>query len=236
VQETSLGNLFTDAAAWYVREMLGEQLDFVFLNGSYIDNVLAQGTITLGALTGVVGPDARVDKIVLLSVTGAQLKEFFGVTASDTPVAYSVAAVPHMGRGGHDTGYFGMVSQEIGYTIEYPKAPSGTKPELSSDEADAYWHGRIKAGTLKFKGTDIVDTQVYRICTTDFNASGVYYLLLANEGTDKKLINTPFYRAVAEYIYDKQTITPKLDGRIKIEGGVPLPPPWVNSDWNPYGN
>jgi hypothetical protein len=42
-----------------------------------------------------------------------------------------------------------------------------------------------------------------------------------------------FYRAVAEYIYDKNKITPLLDGRIKIEGGVPLPPPWADSTWIP---
>jgi hypothetical protein len=34
-----------------------------------------------------------------------------------------------------------------------------------------------------------------------------------------------------EYIYDKGYITPYLDGRIKLEGGIPLPPPWTPGDW-----
>ncbi|MDR2486019.1 MAG: 5'-nucleotidase C-terminal domain-containing protein [Treponema sp.] len=236
VQESALGNLFTDGAAWYVREALGEQIDFVFLNGSFIDNVLSQGAIRLGALAGIVQADGRADKLCLLTLTGAQMKEFFGVTSGDTPAPNSVAAVTHMGRGGHDTGNFGMVSKEIRYTIEYPKSPSLPGPELKNEDADRYWHGRIKAGTLKFNGRDIEDDRKYRICTTDYNASGVYYVILATAGADKKVIDTLFYRAVAEYIYDKQIVTPKLDGRIKLEGGVPLPPPWVNSSWNPYGN
>ncbi|MDR2501045.1 MAG: 5'-nucleotidase C-terminal domain-containing protein [Treponema sp.] len=243
VQETALGDLFTDAVAWYVREILGEEIDFVFLNGAFIDNVLPQGTVRLGTLAGVVQPDGRKDKIALISLTGTQLKTFFGLTngGNEDPVSTlipgSVAAVTHMGRGGHDTGDFGMVSKEIRYTIEYPKAPSLPGDEISGDEgADKYWHGRIKAGTLKYKGQDIDDNRVYRICTTDYNASGVYYTILATGGTNKKLLDILFYHAVAEYIYDQGVVTPKLDGRIKIEGGVNLPPPWVNSAWNPHGN
>jgi hypothetical protein len=135
------------------------------------------------------------DRILLLSLTGAQLKQFFGVTASDTPVPNSVAALTHMGRGGGGTGEFGAVSKEIKYTIEYPKPPAGTEPPADFNK-DLYYHGRIKAGTLKFNGADIDDSRTYRICTTDYN----------------------------------------VNGRIKLEGGVPLPPPWVNSSWNPYRN
>jgi hypothetical protein len=235
VQETTLGNLFTDGAAWYVREILGENIDFVFLNGGFIDNALLQGTVKLGDLAGIVESGSRTDKIVLLTLTGAQLKQFFGVTDGDTPVPASVANVIHMGRGGHDTGYFGIVSKEIRYTIEYPKTPSLPGPEIDHDsgEVELYWHGRIKAGTLKFNGAGIVDGQSYRICTTDHNASGEYYLILNTGATNRVIKDVLFYRAVAEYIYDKNKITPLLDGRIKIEGGVPLPPPWADSTWIP---
>jgi hypothetical protein len=217
VQETSLGNLFADGMAWYVREKLHEPIDFVFLNGGYIDNGIPEGTITAGSLSGIVS--SRSDKIFLLTMTGADLKLLFD----------DVADVVHMGRGGSGTGNFGIVSKEVRYTIQYYKPPAGTTP-LSDEEVEPYYHGFIKPGTLKINGADIVDAQTYRICTTDYNASGVYFVRLNSQGRDKKLIDTPFWHGVGAYIYDRGTVTPYLDGRIKLEGGVPLPPPWVPGD------
>jgi hypothetical protein len=52
VHETALGDLWTDAAAWYAREVLNEKIDFVFLNGSFIDNALPKGTIRLSTIVG----------------------------------------------------------------------------------------------------------------------------------------------------------------------------------------
>jgi hypothetical protein len=222
VQEAALGNLFTDGAAWYVRENFpDETIDFVFLNGSHIDNALPAGIITVGGLMAIVGPDARQDKLFFLTLTGAQLKNFFN----------DVAQVIHTGRGSQNTGFFGMVSKEMRYTIQYPKPPEYPGPQLIGVDREPYWFGRIKEGTLKFNGADIDDSRNYRICTTDYMASGAYFTSLATDGKNKRVINTPFWRTVAEYIYDQGKVTPKLDGRVKIEGGVPLPSPWIPGDW-----
>ncbi|MDR0877938.1 MAG: fibronectin type III domain-containing protein [Treponema sp.] len=220
VQETALGNLFADGMAWYVREKLGKPIDFVFLNGGYIDNVISEGKITVGTISGIVGSNYRKDKIFLLKMSGANLKLFFD----------DVANVVHIGRGGAGTGDFGIVSKEVRYTIQYYKPPTGTSPELSNTEAEPYCHGFIKPGTLKINGADIVDGQTYYIGTTDYNASGIYYTKLNLHGTDKEPVNTPFWHGVAEYIYDKGTVTPYLPGNVKLEGGVPLPPPWIPGD------
>jgi hypothetical protein len=217
VQETALGNLFADGMAWYVREKLDEPIDFVFLNGGYIDNVIPEGKITVGSLSGIV--NSRSDKIFLLTMTGADLKLFFD----------DIADVVHTGRGGSGTGNFGIVSKEVQYTIQYYKPPAGTSP-ISSEEAEPYYRGFIKPGTLTINAADIVDDRLYRICTTDYNASGVYFVRLYSHGTDKKLINTPFWHGVAAYVYDRGAVTPYLDRRIKLEGGVPLPPPWIEGD------
>jgi hypothetical protein len=220
VQETALGNLFTDGAAWYVRKQYpAENIDFVFLNGSYIDNFLPAGLITTGGLAGIIDPDGRLDKLMFLTLTGAQLKLFFD----------EVAGVIHTGRGSQNTGFFGMVSKEVRYTLQYYKPPEGTSPPLTGVDREPYWFGDIKPGTLKINGADIVDSRSYRICTTDYLGSGVYYTTLY-AGTNKRLTSTPYWHAVAEYIYDQGTVTPKLDGRVKIEGGVPLPPPWIPGD------
>jgi hypothetical protein len=217
VQEAALSNLFTDAVMWYVTEHYPEEeADFVFVNGGYIDNYLPAGNITVGGLSAVVESGSRSDKIAFVTLTGAQLKLFF----------QDVAYVVHTGRGGSGTGNFGQVSKEVRYTIQYLAPPAGTTA-ISSTDAEPYYHGYIKPGTLKLNGEDIVDNNTYRICTTDYNLSGVYFTRLASAGTDKQYKDTLFWHAVAEYIYDQGSVTPKLDGRIKLEGGVPLPAPWT---------
>jgi hypothetical protein len=228
--ETALGDLWTDAAAWYAREVLDEPCDFVFLNGGYIDNALPRGRVRLSTLLAMTEPDSRSDQIVFLTLSGANLKKFLGVNTNDPDYNSSVASVVHLGRGGAGTGNFGNVSAALRYTLQYPKAPSGYGP-LAYEAAEPYYHGRIKAGTLKLNGADIVDTQDYRICTTDYNYSGVYFTVLRTSGTAAKSTGVPYWHAAAEYIYDKGTVSPRTDGRIKIEGGVPLPPPWTAGDW-----
>lgn len=221
VQETALGNLFSDGAAWYLRNKLNKTVDFVFFNGGYIDNALLKGDITVGSLSAIVQPDSRQDRFYLVTLTGAELKKFFR----------DVAYVVHTGRGGpHNTGFFGIVSGEVSYTIEYPKAPPGTD-EILDMHSEPYYHGRIKEGTLKINGADIVDSQDYTIGTTDYLAAGEYFTRLVTGGKNKTAVDIPFWRGVAEYIYDKGIVTPKLDEHVKVEGGVPMPLPWTEGTW-----
>jgi hypothetical protein len=225
VQETTLGNLFTDAAAWYARNKLGKTFDFVFLNSGYIDNALLKGPVTVGSLSAIVQADARLeDTISLLTLTGAELKEFLE----------QVAYVNHTGRGGSGTGNFGIVSAEARYTIEYPKPPEGTSPP-EGFVAEPYYHGRIKAGTLTINGQPIVDTGNYRILTTNSNATGAYFTSLLN-GKETDHTEALLWHGVAEHIYDQGAITPYLDGRIKLEGGVALPAitGWVPGDFEDW--
>jgi hypothetical protein len=237
VQETALGNLFTDGAAWYIRKKYPEEdIDFVFLNGGYIDNALPEGTVTTGSVSAIVQPDSRRDKFILLTLTGAELKKFFNdAEAKEKNIEPGdVSGVVHTGRGGpSNTGFFGIVSKEVRYTLKYYKAPALANPpvEISYDDSEPYYHGFIDtANGLTINGAPIDDNKNYRICTTDYLASGEYFVLLQTAGKDKKIIDTPFWHGVAEYIYDQGRVTPYLDGRIKVEGGVPLPAPWVPGD------
>jgi len=239
VQETALGNLFADGAAWYLRNKQKKNIDFVFINGGYIDNALLRGSVTVGSLMGIVQPESRnEDKFVILTMKGSDLKNFFYNPAREESLdawneEEDVAGVAHTGRGGpHNTGFFGLVSNEVRYTIEYPQAPPDDTV-LDTDSSEPYHHGRIKPGTLKINGADIDDDKEYRFGTTDYLASGAYFTTLVTGRTNIELTDVLFWRGVAEYIYDKGTISPYLDGRIKIEGGVPLPAPWVNSNWKP---
>jgi len=238
VQETALGNLFADGAAWYLRNKLNKNIDFVFINGGYIDNAILRGSVTVGSLMGIVKPESRTeDKFVIVTLKGSDLKKFFYNPARELSLGAwneteDVAGVSHTGRGSGNTGFFGVVSKEVRYTLEYPQAPSaGTA--LNADSSEPYYHGRIKPGTLKLNGMDINDSAEYRIGTTDYLASGAYFTTLYTGRVRLELIDVLFWMGVAEYIYDRGTISPGTDGRIKIEGGVPLPAPWVNSSWKP---
>jgi 2',3'-cyclic-nucleotide 2'-phosphodiesterase (5'-nucleotidase family) len=221
VQETALGDLFTDAAAWYVRKYFpGEHVDFVFLNGGYIDNALPQGKITLARLAALIS--SASDKLYFVTLKGAELTQFFNEVA-DLP--------PHTGRGSSGTGWFGIVSGEVRYTLEYYKPPVYTGGAgLTSDESEPYYHGFIRPGTLKINGSTIVDSQDYRICTTDYNIAEHYFTRLTTDALSSTPTGVLFWHTVAAYIYDKETVTPKTDGRIKLQGGVPLPPPWTEGD------
>jgi hypothetical protein len=238
VQETALGNLFTDGAAWYVRNVLEKEIDFVFLNGGYIDNSISKGKLTAGGLSGIIQPDSRGDKIVILTMKGDKLKLFFQDTAGRVDGEGDVAGVVHTGRGGpHNTGFFGLVSKEVRYTIQYYQPPGtlangtydpdGTYEAIPSQDAQDYYHGFIKPGTLTINGSPIDDTREYRICTTDYLAAGEYFTRLFTDRTAITSVDTLFWHGIAEYIYDQTKITPTLDGRITIEGGVPLPAPWI---------
>jgi hypothetical protein len=234
VEETALGNLFADGAAWYVRKNYpGEKIDFVFLNGGYIDNGISKGLVTVGSISAIVQPDSRGDTFMFLTLTGAELKKFFNDTEGKKTAAEpgDVSGVTHTGRGGpHNTGFFGIVSEDLRYTLQYYKPPELPSPPAEIEDPEPYYHGFIKPGTLKIHGEDIIDDRDYRICTTGYLASGEYFTLLYTAGKNKRRTETPFWHGVAAYIYDRGAVTPKLDGRIRIEGGVPLPSPWVPGD------
>ncbi|AEF86457.1 fibronectin type III domain protein [Treponema primitia ZAS-2] len=229
-QEAAIGNLFCDGAAWYIRNNYPEEIfDFVFLNGSFVNNPLPKGSISIGTMMNAVTPDGRSDKACLITLKGDRLIELFN----------DVADVPHTGHGSSNTGWFIMVSAEARYTIQYYKPPElseWTSPdEIIRGTSEPYYHGWIKEGTLKINGQPIDVNKEYRILTTDYLARGEWYTTFPLYGTNKKIFPIQMWKTVSEYIYDQSVITPKLDGRVKIEGGVPLPPPWepgnlINND------
>jgi hypothetical protein len=223
VQETAMGNLFTDGGLWYARQKLfpQESIDFAYLNGGAVEGGFASGKmITHSTMMTLMQSAAKGDYYMLLSMKGDKVKAFLHEVAS---------TIPHTGRGSGSTGEFGMVSKELRYTLQYPTLPEGST-ELPSEERSKYYYGRIKPGTLKFNGEDIDDARTYRIVTSDWCQR--VYLTMFQHGFAVVSTNIPFYYGVEEYIYDKVNITPYLDGRVKIEGGVPLPPPWTPGDWD----
>jgi 2',3'-cyclic-nucleotide 2'-phosphodiesterase (5'-nucleotidase family) len=210
-KETALGNLFCDGSAWYVRTKHGETFDFVFLNGGYIDQPLGKGTITVGSIESMPPPASRDDFYTLITLKGPELKLLLDQAAS----------VRNMGRGGKNTGAWGMVSSEMRYTIEYLPRGSTTNLEL-------YFIGNIKAGSVTLKGAapDFSENATYRVCTANYLAGGgdgytAFIIALQDYPAvaNVKHIRVPVWQGVSEYIYDKGSVTPYTDGRVKQVGG-----------------
>jgi hypothetical protein len=227
VKETAIGNLVTDSVAWYVREKYAsENIDFVFLNGAYIDNAItATRTITISDILTIVAPENRDDTVTILTLKGSDVKALFD---------YAAAEATHSGRGGGffstGTKFWPIVSSEINYTIKYPEAPAGEAKSLDTqEEQQPYLFGEIKAGTLKLNNQDIDDNTDYRIATTSTLATGAFYYILATNGTNVTRTLTPFWHGIAEYIYEQGQVEPYLDARIIVEGGVPLGPSGTNN-------
>jgi hypothetical protein len=217
VQEMAIGNLYTDGALWYFRKKYEPEIDFSLIFGGYIEGPIHPGPVTIGYITTI--SKYSGERSLILSMKGDKLKLFFD----------EIAEIMHTGRGNSGTRYWALMSGEVRYTIQYPRVPEGTD-ELPSEERQKYYYGRIKEGSLTIHGVPIDDNRTYRIATT-LPLLETYLTLYQHSFDRRPLPDYHFYYAIMEYIYDKGYITPYLDGRIKLEGGVPLPPPWIPGDW-----
>jgi hypothetical protein len=224
-KETAVGNLFCDGTAWYVKDKY-EKVDFVFLNGGYIEGPILKGDMTVGSVMQMIPVASLEDTLVTLSLTGEQVIELFR----------RAAAVVHTGRGSKNTGAFAMVSSAINYTIQYKTWDDSTwdgTTEFTTTESSPYQYGWIKEGTLKLNGEDIDPTKTYTIATSSWLANGndgyVTFLNATNRSDKAEYI----WQVVSTYVYEMGSVTPYLDGRLSLIGGVPLKTPgWTKGDLN----
>lgn len=233
-KETPIGDLFTDSAMWYLNERLdsGKNVDFVFLNSAFIDGAMSSpGVITVRTLLSATG-SAR-DEIVILEMKGSDIKSLFD---------FAAANAPHVGfRGryeGISSGQWPIVSKEVNYTLSYKYVDRDfMKKEFNSitpAEAEPYYIGKIKTGTLKLKGAGFDNNKIYHIATTDYNSEG-FYVAPMFKALNQEYTGITYWHAVAEYIYDHGSVTPAaVDGRIQIEGGAPGGPLGVYEGYNRY--
>jgi len=217
-KETEYSDLIGDALVWWAGEQYnenGEQkyknIDFAFYNGGLIIDAIglpkrdrngkevtdpdSVGYVKLSDIKASI----KDDKISVIMFPGSKMKDLFDY----------VANVIHNGSGQHGTGYFGQVSQECRYTIDYTYDPE-------------HVHGVIPWGDpndrVKISGEDIDPEKTYIIVTTTYLAEGGdgYAVLSANSREIKT--GVPVWQAVASYMYDRcpPAIIPKTDGRITL--------------------
>jgi len=98
-QETAIGNLVTDANAWYLRNVSRQQIDFVFHNGGNIRAELKKGPITQENILTVLPFE---NYLFVASMKGSQIIKLFDF----------IATIPQ-GNGG-----FAQFSSDVRVTID----------------------------------------------------------------------------------------------------------------------
>lgn len=187
-KETALANLFVDGVNWYLRENRDAygDFDFVFFPGRYTrGGPLQKGTVTVGTIKGIVNSDSPVgihQSFTLITLTAAQIIKLFD----------AAAAVHHDGKGGHPTGAWGVVSEEVSYTIDYGPTADHKK-------------GVIQPGSLKIHGQPVDMSRTYRLCTLNYLADvsddGYVVFLDAADTGNRVKYNLPAWEPIVEYIY-----------------------------------
>lgn len=82
-----------------------------------------------------------------------------------------------------------------------------------------YKRGKIKEGSLTINSQQIDPDKIYKVLTTKKVADSLYIGLLSAKTIDDT--HVVFWKAVAEYVAAAGKISPELDGRVKLSGGVP---------------
>jgi 5'-nucleotidase/UDP-sugar diphosphatase len=98
-QETAIGNLVTDANAWYFRTIYGQHIDFAFHNGGNIRAELPAGSITREQILTILPFD---NYLYIVSLKGSEIIELFDF----------IASIPQ-GAGG-----FPQFSADVRYTLD----------------------------------------------------------------------------------------------------------------------
>lgn len=106
-------------------------------------------------------------------------------------------------------------------TYEAANPESGDPTETS---VMGYKRGRIMQGSLFINNQAVDEYKQYVVITTTKTAKEMYVAFLGKQVTPVLDMNNQpvtLLKAVAEYVAYKNSISPYLDGRIKLSGGVP---------------
>jgi hypothetical protein len=193
-KETALGDLVCDGSAWYVREVLKEPVDFVYLNGGIITGAVPKGDITVGTIKGIL--PYPTDALTILTMKGSAVQELFDFAAK----------VRHGGGGGSGTGAWGMVSKEVRYTLDY----------TGRDDSDALLKD------LSINGEALDPKRNYRIATNSYlYDGGDGYWMFLEQRESVKQSGVAVTIAVIDYIYAQDLpLIPQTDGRVTLIGGA----------------
>jgi len=247
VRETALGDLFCDGMEWYVNDRYpDEHIDFVFLNGGYIEGAIAQGDITVSKMRGMIGTaddGGGESHLVVLSLTGENVVKLFK----------SAAQTKHSGHGNASTAGWGITSGDVSYTIRYRTlnpaddyTQNSSASVITRAQQDMFQNGWIDfdgtavggSGTPEWKlnGEPIDLGRTYRIATSSWLADGHGDYLAFLHATNRVNYDEAVWQTVSQYIYEMGSVTPYVTDHIHLIGGVPLNPPgWEEGPYYVFG-
>jgi hypothetical protein len=199
-KETALGDMVCDGTVWYAREVLGDPVDFAYVNGGIITGGIPKGTVTVGIVQSILPYGG--DSVTVLTMKGtavAELFEFARTVRNAGP-----------GSAGGGTGAWGMVSKEVRYTLDYTDR-ANNDPELLG---------------LTINGEPLDLNRTYRVATSDFLYQGEDGYWMFYEGqyisnpptvTGVRRSGVSITRAIIEYIYAQDlALVPQTDGRVSL--------------------
>jgi 5'-nucleotidase/UDP-sugar diphosphatase len=193
-KETALGNWIADSAVWYFNESpTGKGLN------QHIDFfVINGGDIRIAIPKGPITQEEIVtclpfnDTLQVCTMKGSDLEAMFDF----------IATLPQ-GNGG-----FPQFSKEVGYTITYPTSGGAVGGKITN---------------LTIDGKAIDPNKNYTFGTNDWLlGGGDGWKVLKDKSTNKFNTSTLLVDVLGEYLQAQpnQTITPKVDGMVKVVGGV----------------
>jgi 5'-nucleotidase/UDP-sugar diphosphatase len=181
-QETSVGNIVTDANAWYFRTVSELAVDFVMHNGGNIRAELPKGPITQERVLTILPFE---NYLYIVSMRGSEILELFDF----------IATIPQ-GNGG-----FPQFSADVRLSIDKTSG-SGVVRELT------------------IGGQPVDPNRTYRLCTNDYILGGGDGYEVMKKAVDPFNTSLLLSYVVTEYIRTQKAVSPVLDGRLSVIGGV----------------
>ena len=216
-KETSIGNLFADSAAWYMRQKYpGDPVDFALLPARIVRGGHPKGTMTVRSITQLLNTASYSYNwsLTCITLTGSQVIELFA-TAAD---------VSHSGGGGHPTGAWHLISKEVHHTIDYTTGSDNTHGVTK----ELIINGDVLKTNYTPTSNSALLNKTYRIVTMQYLIDGVddytYRDRVYNAAANIVQTGISTKEAIAYYIYDfDEPVQPVIDGRIALIGGVIIP-------------
>lgn len=214
---------------------INDSLVLLTIKGKYLINEAVDYNIDLNNYPALDGTGSAAGKTLFGQAASVYRNGHYGTGAGVSSYAtkawlipskhvkYTIEYLPYDIKAFENN--FNSKCANVGADYDSVKDEMGCYLYAYADTADYYstkWgykRGRIKSGSLLINGKEIEPEKEYKIITTKRLADTMYIAFLDASAVTN--LNVIFWQAVGEYIYNQGKIEPYLDGRIKLEGGVP---------------
>ncbi len=157
VQESPIGNMATDALKYYIEKTTTKKIDIAFVNSGGLrhDTERLDGIYPIGDFTKAMAKEIYpfTNIMMIMDVTGAQLKEIF---------EHSVAFLPSAQAS------FLQISGDVVLTVDITKQSE----VLSIGENPIIETAGERVVSIKFRGVEVDPLSTYTIATSDYIGNG----------------------------------------------------------------